>query len=204
VSDNDIYLVISDAPSRLSYGGPGFVRISGDGQASVVPDSAIAAAIGSSSYIVGCYVPGAMTADQTLLYHRVAKAVTLPANLGIAFNAHLDYSAVAVGDEVYIMASDLVEATAQKCGFQPGATLAQFKGSRLERLEAKHPFLDRPSLFVLGDHVTLEQGTGCVHTAPGHGHEDYAVGKAYGLDIYCPVNGRGQFEEGTEFFAGMN
>ena len=82
MSDNDIYLVISDAPSRLSYGGPGFVRISGDGQASVVPDSAIAAAIGSSSYIVGCYVPGAMTADQTLLYHRVAKAVTLPANLG--------------------------------------------------------------------------------------------------------------------------
>jgi len=129
---------------------------------------------------------------------------TLPANLGIAFNAHLDYSAVAVGDEVYIMASDLVEATAQKCGFQPGATLAQFKGSRLERLEAKHPFLERLSLFVLGDHVTLEQGTGCVHTAPGHGHEDYAVGKAYGLDIYCPVNGRGQFEEGTEFFAGMN
>jgi isoleucyl-tRNA synthetase len=129
---------------------------------------------------------------------------TLPANLGIAFNAHLDYSAVEVEDEVFIMASDLVEATARKCGFIPGKTLARFKGDRLERLEAKHPFLNRKSLFVLGDHVTLEQGTGCVHTAPGHGHEDYAVGQTYGLEIYCPVNGRGQFEEGTEFFAGMN
>jgi len=129
---------------------------------------------------------------------------TLPANLAIAFNAELDYSAVVVGDEVYLIASDLVEATARKCGFQPGETLARFKGRELEKFEARHPFLDRPSRFVLGDHVTLEQGTGCVHTAPGHGHEDYAVGKTYGLEIYCPVNGRGQFEEGTEFFAGMN
>jgi isoleucyl-tRNA synthetase len=129
---------------------------------------------------------------------------TLPANLAVAFNPNLNYSAVEVGDEVYILASDLVEATARKCGFKPGKTLAEFKGKRLERLEARHPFLDRKSLFVLGDHVTLEQGTGCVHTAPGHGHEDYALGKSYGLEIYCPVNGRGEFEEGTEFFAGMN
>ncbi len=129
---------------------------------------------------------------------------TLPANLGVAFNPNLDYAAVAVQNEVYIMASDLVDGTAKKCCFQPGKLLATFKGSSLERLEGKHPFLERKSLFVLGDHVTLEQGTGCVHTAPGHGHEDYAIGKAYGLEIYCPVNGRGQFEEGTEFFAGMN
>jgi isoleucyl-tRNA synthetase len=129
---------------------------------------------------------------------------TLPANLAVVFNPNLNYSAVEVDNEVYVLATDLVEATAQKCGFKPGRTLAEFNGSRLERLEAKHPFLDRKSLFALADHVTLEQGTGCVHTAPGHGHEDYAVGKAYGLDIYCPVNGRGQFEEDTKFFAGMN
>jgi isoleucyl-tRNA synthetase len=129
---------------------------------------------------------------------------TLPANLGIAFNAHLSYSAVEVGDSVYIMASDLVEQTGLKCGFKPGGVVAQFKGNLLERFEARHPFLEKKSLFLLGDHVTLEQGTGCVHTAPGHGQEDYASGKAYGLDIYCPVNGRGEFEDGTEFFAAMN
>ena len=129
---------------------------------------------------------------------------TLPANLGIAFNPHLEYSAVAVGDEVYIVASDLVEATAGKCGFSPGHIVARFPGSRLERLKARHPFLEQDSLFVLGDHVTLEQGTGCVHTAPGHGHEDYVTGKNYGLDIYCPVNSQGQFIDGTEHFAGMN
>ncbi len=129
---------------------------------------------------------------------------TLPANLGIAFNAHLDYSAVETQGEVFIVASDLLETTSKKCGFIPERVLAQFKGAQLDRLEAQHPFLARNSLFVLGDHVTLEQGTGCVHTAPGHGHEDYALGKAYGLDIYCPVNSRGQFVEGTEFLSGMN
>lgn len=129
---------------------------------------------------------------------------TLPANLGVAFNSHLEYSAVEVGEEVYIMASDLIEATAKQCGFTPRRVIAKFPGSRLERLKARHPFLERDSLFVLGDHVTLEQGTGCVHTAPGHGHEDYVTGKLYGLDIYCPVNSLGQFVEGTEFFAGMN
>jgi isoleucyl-tRNA synthetase len=129
---------------------------------------------------------------------------TLPANLGIAFNPNLEYSAVEVQDEVCLMATDLVGATAAKCGFVPGQILARFKGVRMERYLAQHPFLNRTSLFVLGDHVTLEQGTGCVHTAPGHGHEDYMVGRAYGLEIYCPVNSKGQFVEGTEFFEGQN
>ncbi|MEW5978350.1 MAG: isoleucine--tRNA ligase [Acidobacteriota bacterium] len=129
---------------------------------------------------------------------------TLPANLGIAFNPHLEYSAVDANGEVYLVASELVEATAAKCGFEAKDVLARFKGTELEKLQARHPFLDRNSLFVLGDHVTLEQGTGCVHTAPGHGHEDYAVGKLYGLDIYCPVNSRGEFVEGTGYFDGLN
>jgi isoleucyl-tRNA synthetase len=129
---------------------------------------------------------------------------TLPANLAIAFNPNLEYSAIETQGVVYIVASDLVEPTALKCNFKPEKTLARFQGSRLERFQARHPFLERNSLFVLGDHVTLDQGTGCVHTAPGHGHEDYLIGKAYGLEIYCPVNSRGQFVEGTEYFEGQN
>lgn len=129
---------------------------------------------------------------------------TLPANLAIAFNPNLEYSAVETQGAVYVVASDLVDLTASKCNFKPEKTLARFKGSRLERFQARHPFLERDSLFVLGEHVTLDQGTGCVHTAPGHGHEDYVLGKAYGLEIYCPVNSRGQFVEGTEYFQGLN
>ncbi len=128
---------------------------------------------------------------------------TLPANLGIAFNPKLEYSAVEVGDEVYLIASELTASTATRCGFTPGRTLARIQGSRMAGLHAHHPFLDRESLGLLGDHVTLEQGTGCVHTAPGHGHEDFALGKAYGLDIYCPVDERGRFVAATPYFEGM-
>ncbi len=128
---------------------------------------------------------------------------TLPANLGIAFNPDLEYSAVEVGNEVFLIASELIASTAAGCGFKPGRTLATLPGSRMAGLEARHPFLDRLSPGLLGDHVTLDQGTGCVHTAPGHGHEDYALGKACGLDIYCPVDGRGRFVAGTPHVEGM-
>ena len=128
---------------------------------------------------------------------------TLPANLAIAFNANLEYSAVEVGEEVYLIASELVAATAAGCGFKPGKTLATMEGRKLSALETRHPFLDRLSPGLLGEHVTLEQGTGCVHTAPGHGHEDYALGKAHGLDIYCPVDGGGRFLAGTPHVEGM-
>lgn len=130
---------------------------------------------------------------------------TLPANLGVAFNANFEYSAVEVeSGDVFILATDLLESTASKCQLKVKGVLARFKGAKLEKLEARHPFIDRNSLFLLGDHVTLEQGTGCVHTAPGHGHDDYVIGRAYGLEVYCPVNSRGQFVEGIENFAGQN
>ena len=129
---------------------------------------------------------------------------TLPANLAIAFNPNIEYSAVETEGQVYIVASELVDKTASKCGFRPERILARFPGTRLEKLHARHPFLEKDSLFVLGDHVTLEQGTGCVHTAPGHGQEDYLVGKAYGLEIYCPVDGRGRFITGTPHVEGLN
>ncbi len=128
---------------------------------------------------------------------------TLPANLGIAFNPSLEYSAVEVGEEVYLIASELTASTAARCGFTPGKTLARIPGSRMAGLQAHHPFLDQVSPGLLGDHVTLEQGTGSVHTAPGHGHEDYALGKTYGLDIYCPVDDRGRFVAATPYVEGM-
>ena len=118
---------------------------------------------------------------------------TIPANLAIAFHPKFEYVAVEAGEEVYIVARGLLAATAAKVGFSPDHVLASFSGDRLEGLEFRHPFLDRVSKGILADHVTLEQGTGAVHTAPGHGHEDYVIGSQYGLAIYCPVDGAGRF-----------
>jgi isoleucyl-tRNA synthetase len=128
---------------------------------------------------------------------------TLPANRGIAFNPGFDYSAVAVDGEVYIVATELLATVAEKCRWSNPQTLARFPGWKLDRLSARHPWVDRTSLLVLGDHVTLDAGTGCVHTAPGHGYEDYVVGQRYGLDIYSPVDPRGRFTSDVEHFAGM-
>lgn len=157
---------------------------------------------------------------------------TLPANLGIAVHPDFEYAAIVHDEEVYIVASDLVGAVAMKCGI--GATdddgghapevLAHFPGSRLDRLECRHAWLDRTSLVMLGEHVTLggeadaeteldvkeareksatsKAGTGCVHTAPGHGHDDFVIGKRYGLEIYCPVDSAGRFTSDVEHFAG--
>lgn len=119
---------------------------------------------------------------------------TLPANLAIAFHPKFTYAAarVAHGD-VYLVAQELLTATAAKCGWDNFEVVATFPGSRLEHAVFQHPFLDRQSIGLLADHVTLEQGTGAVHTAPGHGLEDYGIGIKYGLPAYCPVDGRGRF-----------
>ena len=150
---------------------------------------------------------------------------TLPANLGIAVHPDFEYSAFEYGDEVYIVASDLVEAVAAKCelGASPNV-IARFLGSKLDRLEARHAWLDRTSLLMVGEHVTLggeadaeteldvseaqkksdgKAGTGAVHTAPGHGHDDFVIGKRYGLEIYCPVDNAGRFTPDVEHFAGQ-
>jgi isoleucyl-tRNA synthetase len=118
---------------------------------------------------------------------------TLPANLAIAFHPKFEYSAVAVDGNVYIVASDLVAVTAKNCRWETTEVLARFHGHKLDRLVFRHPFLERDSLGILGDHVTLEQGTGAVHTAPGHGQEDYVAGMQYGLPVYCPVDPAGRF-----------
>jgi isoleucyl-tRNA synthetase len=117
---------------------------------------------------------------------------TIPANMAIAFRADFEYAAVDVGGDVYIVARDLVDATAQAVGWESRNIVATFKGSQLEGTVFRHPFLERDSLGILAEHVTLEQGTGAVHTAPGHGHEDFLVGQAYGISTYCPVDAAGR------------
>ena len=149
---------------------------------------------------------------------------TLPANMGIAVHPDFDYSAIEISDgEVHIVASELAAAYGEKCGFAEYEEIARFKGSKLDRMEAKHPWIDRSSLIMNGDHVTLgeadaeveldvrfeskgsaKSGTGCVHTAPGHGADDFHIGKEYGLEIYNPVDAAGRFISEVEHFAGMD
>ena len=122
---------------------------------------------------------------------------TMPANMAIAYNPKYTYAAVDVAGDLYIVAEDLVKVTAETCGWSDYRTEAKFPGSSLERLVFRHPFLERDSLGILADHVTLEQGTGAVHTAPGHGQEDYVSGSQYGIPVYCPVDAAGRFFHAT-------
>ncbi|MCC6587230.1 MAG: isoleucine--tRNA ligase [Bryobacterales bacterium] len=117
---------------------------------------------------------------------------TIPANMAICYHQNFEYVAVEVGEAVYIVAAELLKTTADIAGWADPKELARFTGARLEGAAFQHPFVDRTSPGILGDHVTLEQGTGAVHTAPGHGHEDYMVGLQYGIDIYCPVDAAGR------------
>ncbi|MEX2353221.1 MAG: isoleucine--tRNA ligase [Gammaproteobacteria bacterium] len=131
---------------------------------------------------------------------------TLPANQAVALNPELDYQLVEVAGEnnreLLILAADLVEQCMARFGFTDYRVLATFKGRNLEGLQLQHPFYARQVPVILGDHVSLEAGTGAVHTAPGHGMDDYVVGMKYGLKVENPVAGNGCFIEGTEYFAG--
>ncbi|MBS1876289.1 MAG: isoleucine--tRNA ligase [Acidobacteria bacterium] len=118
---------------------------------------------------------------------------TMPANMAIAFHPTFDYVAAEVDGDVYIVAEQLLAATAASAGWGEPKIIARFKGKALEGTVFRHPFLERDSRGILGDHVTLEQGTGAVHTAPGHGAEDFLVGRQYGIETYCPVDARGKF-----------
>lgn len=129
---------------------------------------------------------------------------TLPANLAIAFHPDYEYAAFEDDSEVYIAAKRLIPVVAEELGLKKTKILATFLGKEMEGLKARHPFIDRESVFVLADYVTLEQGTGCVHTAPGHGYEDYMTGLAYKLDIYTPVDSKGNFIPQVERYGGMN
>lgn len=128
---------------------------------------------------------------------------TLPANLALALHPDYDYVAVEVGEEIFILAEGLLTATMEKIGIKDFNIIEKFKGKILEGLRAIHPFIDRESVVILGEHVTLDQGTGIVHTAPGHGEEDYEIGLKYNLNIYSPVDDRGRFTEEVPDFKGQ-
>jgi len=128
---------------------------------------------------------------------------TLPANLGIALHPDFEYVAVDVGGgDVHILARDLVEACMQSFGITDYSIIGDIDPKILEKKRCRHPLYERDSLILLGNHVTLEAGTGCVHTAPGHGREDYEVGLEYGLEVYSPVDNRGCFTEEVDYFNG--
>ena len=116
---------------------------------------------------------------------------TIPANLAISFNPKFEYAAVDTADGIAIVAEGLLTQVSEALGWDQ-TVVARFPGSVLDRAVFRHPFLDRDSLGLLGDHVTLEQGTGAVHTAPGHGQEDFVIGQRYGLPVYCPVDSAGR------------
>ncbi len=121
---------------------------------------------------------------------------TIPANLAIALNPDTEYAVVDLGAERIIVAFTLIGtvATAAKLEIMPSAIVRHsLPGAKLEGLQARHPFIDRASPVVLADYVTTDSGTGAVHTAPGHGAEDYQTGLKYGLEIYCPVGDDGKY-----------
>jgi len=127
---------------------------------------------------------------------------TLPANLALAFHPDFDYAAVEQGDEVYIVAEGRLEALKEKIGLD-GKTIIKIAGSKLEGMNAEHPFINRKSKAVLGEFISLEEGTGIVHIAPGHGEDDYQTGLKYGLDIYAPVDDKGKFTKAVPELEGQ-
>ncbi len=118
---------------------------------------------------------------------------TLPANMGISFHPRYEYVANEVDGVVYIVAQGLLEAVTKELGWPEPRIIGTFDGATLDKAVFAHPFLDRDSLGMVGDHVTLEAGTGAVHTAPGHGMEDFIVSQLYGIPTYCPVDAAGKF-----------
>ncbi len=128
---------------------------------------------------------------------------TLPASMAVAFHPDEEYVALESGGEVYIVAAKLAADAAAKCGLADPRELAHFPGLKLERLNFQHPFLDRKILGVLADYVTMDTGTGVVHTAPSHGAEDFMTGVKYGLDATSNVDEKGILRNGLPEYNGL-
>lgn len=131
---------------------------------------------------------------------------TIPANTAICLGPDFDYVLAKAGDEYFVVADALLDATMKEGGIAEYSKIATFKGSELEHIQTVHPFIDRPSPIILGDHVTLDSGTGCVHTAPGHGIEDYDVchNNYPEIPVIVPVNSQGRMTaEAGERFQGL-
>jgi isoleucyl-tRNA synthetase len=131
---------------------------------------------------------------------------TLPANQAVALHPQFDYALVEFdlgnGRERLVLATERIKPLMQTLGISGWTVLAETKGAALEKLELQHPFYPRRVPVIMGDHVTLDAGTGAVHTAPGHGLDDYIVGRRYGLEVENPVGGDGRFLPSTPLFAG--
>jgi isoleucyl-tRNA synthetase len=129
---------------------------------------------------------------------------TLPANLAVTVHPTYDYCAVKVGEEYWILAKELVDASMALWKIKDYQIAAEFKGTQLERLRATQPITDKDSLIILGEFVKLDTGTGCVHTAPGHGQDDYVVAQRYDLPPFSPVNEAGRFTKDGGKWEGMH
>jgi isoleucyl-tRNA synthetase len=162
------------------------------------------------------YVKFAVTDDRGKLFSLGAKpgktyfviwtttTWTLPGNVAVCLGPDFEYSVVRAGDEYYVMATALVAPSMRAAGIGEYETIGTVKGSELEYAKVKHPFLDRESLVIVGDHVTLDSGTGCVHTAPGHGVEDFVVCRKYPeIPIIVPVDSKGKLTKEAGIFEGL-
>lgn len=128
---------------------------------------------------------------------------TIPANMAVALHANETYALVDTDRGQLLMAEQLVNKVADEAGFTVNGIVGTWTGAQLEGIVTLHPLVERESPLVLGDHVTLEQGTGCVHTAPGHGLEDYELSVHYDLAVFAPVSGEGRFTDEVPAYAGM-
>ncbi|RHW36479.1 isoleucine--tRNA ligase [Neobacillus notoginsengisoli] len=128
---------------------------------------------------------------------------TIPANLGISVHPDLAYVVVAAGGRKYVLAEALLEVAAKEIGWDTYEVVQKVNGKDLEYIVATHPIYGRDSLVMLGEHVTTDAGTGCVHTAPGHGEDDFQIGRKYGLDVLCPVDDKGYMTNEADQFEGL-
>ncbi|GAB3067854.1 isoleucine--tRNA ligase [Virgibacillus ainsalahensis] len=128
---------------------------------------------------------------------------TIPANLGISLHPDLEYVVVEVNQEKYVVAQALLESVSEELEWENPQTVKSFKGQEADKIVTRHPFYDRDSLVMLGTHVTTDAGTGCVHTAPGHGEDDFVVAKSYGIEPLSPVDDKGVFTNEAPGFEGL-
>ena len=128
---------------------------------------------------------------------------TIPSNMAISVHPDFEYVVVEAEGDLLVVAKELLDEMMEIVGIDEYEVIEEVKGEDLEGLVTNHPFFDRESPLILGDHVTLEQGTGCVHTAPGHGHEDYVIGQKYNIPVFAPMDDNGVFTEEAGPFAGM-
>jgi isoleucyl-tRNA synthetase len=129
---------------------------------------------------------------------------TLPANLAVAVHPDELYAVIETDGELLIVAKKRLEATAAAAGWRETRVVHEIPGRQLEGLEARHPWIDRASMILAADYVTMDQGTGLVHTAPGHGVEDYEAGLKHGLEIYNPVDDAGRFTPDLPLVGGLS